>query len=184
MSTIKKSSGVIPKKSEAVDTKALSFQFLDRRFRGPLMKFFSRRINIAADAEDLVQEVFLRLSKPGRLSSVENCEAYVFRTAANLIRERHRSRTSRGLNLEVELDCEITEDECFVPERILLAKDEIESVIIVLNELPERTRVIFILQRFEGFSHPEIAQRLRISKSAVEKHMSRAIKHLAASFLP
>ena len=47
-----------------------------------------------------------------------------------------------------------------------------------LLELPERTRAIFVLQRFEGLKYKEIADRLGISASSVEKHMMSAIKHI------
>jgi RNA polymerase sigma factor (sigma-70 family) len=50
----------------------------------------------------------------------------------------------------------------------------------VLLELPERTRQIFVLRRLEGLSYFEIGRRLGVSVSAVEKHMQRAVRHLAA----
>jgi len=48
-----------------------------------------------------------------------------------------------------------------------------------LLELPERTRVVFVLRRLENLSYSEIGLRLGLSVSAVEKHMLRAVRHLA-----
>lgn len=52
--------------------------------------------------------------------------------------------------------------------------------LIALDALPERTRSIFLLHRIDGYSYPEIADQLGVSRKAVEKHMTRAIKHLAS----
>lgn len=49
-----------------------------------------------------------------------------------------------------------------------------------LEELPPRTRAVFLLHRFDGFKYREIAKRLGISSSSVEKHMMVAIKHVLA----
>jgi RNA polymerase sigma-70 factor (ECF subfamily) len=60
----------------------------------------------------------------------------------------------------------------------LLGKERLVRATAVLLELPERTRVIFVLRRLEGMRFNDIAARLGISVSAVEKHMQRAITHL------
>jgi RNA polymerase sigma-70 factor (ECF subfamily) len=65
------------------------------------------------------------------------------------------------------------------PERVLLGKEKVVALKNALNELPERTRNVFLLHRFEEFKYREIAQQLGISMSSVEKHMMDAIKHLA-----
>lgn len=49
-----------------------------------------------------------------------------------------------------------------------------------LNELPERTRRVFVLVRFEEMSYKLVAQRLGVSVSAVEKHVMKALRHLNA----
>jgi RNA polymerase sigma-70 factor (ECF subfamily) len=66
----------------------------------------------------------------------------------------------------------------FSPEHVLLGRERLARATAVLLELPERTRVIFVLRRLEGMKYLDIAARLGISVSAVEKHMERAVARL------
>lgn len=150
------------------------------RYAGPLRKYFRTRVYNPNDVEDLVQEVFLRLSERAELDQIENQEGYLFQTAANLLRDRARrdqTRTSADRDL-VEAAKDSFEE--LSPERVLLGKRRIEELTRALMELPERTRVIFLLHRFEDRKYAEIARQLGISVSSVEKHMMDAIRHLKA----
>ena len=69
--------------------------------------------------------------------------------------------------------------EVFTPERVLLGKQTLSDVMAALNDLPERTRNMVILHRIEGLKYWQIAEQYGISVSAVEKHMIRAMAHLA-----
>ncbi|MFZ1988715.1 MAG: sigma-70 family RNA polymerase sigma factor, partial [Alphaproteobacteria bacterium] len=60
----------------------------------------------------------------------------------------------------------------------LSARQRLARLKSALKELPERTRVAFAFHKFDGMSHAETARRLGISVSAVEKHISAALKHL------
>jgi RNA polymerase sigma-70 factor (ECF subfamily) len=64
------------------------------------------------------------------------------------------------------------------PERILLGKEACERILVALRELPTRVRAVFVLARFEELKAPEIANRLGVSISTVEKDMRRAVAHL------
>jgi RNA polymerase sigma-70 factor (ECF subfamily) len=152
---------------------------LAHAYRPALRRFFEKRILEHADADDLVQEVFLRLSKRSELEAIENVQGYLFETAANVLRDRIRRRAVRQAGNHVEYDetAHIVED--FSPERVLVGKQMLADVVSAIQELPERTRTVFVLQRFEELSYGEIAKRLGISVSSVEKHMMKAIAHLA-----
>jgi RNA polymerase sigma-70 factor (ECF subfamily) len=63
---------------------------------------------------------------------------------------------------------------------ILEARQSLQTAVAALQALPERTRTIFVLRRLEGHAYRDIADQLGISVSAVEKHMVRAVQHLAA----
>ena len=58
-------------------------------------------------------------------------------------------------------------------------RDPVPMLERALHELPERTRVVFALHRFEEMSYAQIARRLQVSVSAIEKHMIKALAHLA-----
>lgn len=163
----------------ALGPNAPSVELLHARYRDRLRNYFAKHLGGGPDADDLVQETFLRLTKPDRLAGVDNVEAYVFQVARNLILERGRQRTVRAADAHVELPEEMEDSQVSSPERILGSRQELACVVRALQELPERTRAIFMLQRFEGFTYVEIARKLGVTPSAIDKQMTRAIAHLA-----
>jgi RNA polymerase sigma-70 factor (ECF subfamily) len=161
---------------------------LDARFRGPLMSFFMRRVGHRGDAEDLTQEVFMRLLAGGRRDDIDDAEAFVFQVASNLLRDRGRKLSVRsGVQLaEVDhrLVSEISREflETADPERTMLARESIADVLKALSELGERTRDIYVLFRLEGMKQREIGALYGLTAKAVEKHVMRANLHLALRF--
>jgi RNA polymerase sigma factor (sigma-70 family) len=161
--------------------KAAVIEALSRRYRLALLRFFEKRTGRrAADVEDLVQDVFQRLAGDVNLESVERMEAYLFQTAANLLRDRHRRLTARSADAHepYEEDVHGEMDGAPGPERAALDEEAIERLVAALYELPERTRAVFALYHFEDLPHAEIARRLGISVSTIEKHMGRANAYL------
>ena len=128
----------------------------------------------------MVQEVFERLLKRGNVAGLEHIGGYVFETAGSVLTDRLRKRRSRRADLHEAFDAEQHGDVDFSPEHVLLGRERLVRATAILLELPERTRVIFVLRRLEGMKYLDIAVRLGISTSAVEKHMQRAIAHLAS----
>jgi RNA polymerase sigma factor (sigma-70 family) len=152
---------------------------LAERYGDAVKRFFSRRVRDRAAVEDLTQEVFARLLRRAGIDAIANIEGYLFSTAANLLKERARRAGARVA--EAPLDETLVEQiEDFSPERILLGREALTRVVEALQELPERMRTVFILSRFEHLSGAEIARRLGISISSVEKDMMSAIAHLRA----
>ena len=153
---------------------------LSVRYGQAVRRFFSRRLRDGADVEDLTQEVFARLLKRAELGEIANIEGYLFHTAANLLRERARKAARRPGDTP-DIDADLADSvEAFSPERILLGREAYARMVEALQELPERARTIFVLNRFEELSAAEIARRLGVSVSTVEKDMMRAIAHLKA----
>ena len=155
-----------------------TLEALARAYGPALKRFFEKRILEHADVDDLVQEVFARLAKRAEIASIDNVQGYVVETAANVLRDRIRRRTVRAARAHVEYDDAAHAPEDFSPERVLLGKEMLKSLVSAIQELPERTRTVFVLQRFEELSYAEIAARLGVSVSAVEKHMMKAHAHL------
>ncbi len=153
---------------------------LSVRYGQAVRRFFSRRLRDGADVEDLTQEVFARLLKRAELGEIANIEGYLFHTAANLLRERAR-KSARRPGDDITPDPALPDSvEDFSPVRILLGREAYARMVEALQELPERVRTIFVLNRFEELSAAEIARRLGVSVSTVEKDMMRAIAHLKA----
>jgi RNA polymerase sigma factor (sigma-70 family) len=150
------------------------------RLRNSLSSWFTRRTGDPAEAQDLVQESFLRVTQRPNASELEHLEGYVYRVAANILTDRHRRRAVRQASDHVDLDEAVLLADGLDPHRDLAARRELKKAADALDKLPERTRTIFILRRLEGLRFKEIARRFGISVSAVEKHMARAIEALGS----
>jgi RNA polymerase sigma-70 factor (ECF subfamily) len=155
---------------------------LDKRFRLPLLAYFSRRVNSAAEAEDLTQDVFERVLKSLEMRPVQNPEALVFQIAVNLLRDRARRARRRGIEEPLPSDAvsdladALTVD--LSPERVVLGVRTLAEVLAVLEGLSPRTRAMFYLYRLEKLKIREIADLYGISASAVEKQVAKALLHL------
>jgi RNA polymerase sigma factor (sigma-70 family) len=154
---------------------------LSERYRQPLTAYFQRRVRSRNEAEDLTQEVFLRLVRRLEVESIDNPEAFVFRTAVNLLRDRSRRSKTQQSHL-VELTHQQAAVEELSPERVFDSHQSLAVVISVLEELDERSRDAFILHRLEGVKHAEIAELFGVSVSSVEKYIMKALSLLAKRF--
>src|SRR5688572_24509661 len=129
------------------------------------------------DTDDLIQEAFLRLQLYCRDHTIERKEAFLVRTALNLstdqARQEHRVCIERGLLEKLPLiDPKPAPDEVYAGQKRLLHWQQ------GLAALSPRRREVFLLNRVEGYSFPQIAQRLGITLSMVEKHAAKAVLFL------
>ncbi|WP_035293560.1 RNA polymerase sigma factor [Brevundimonas bacteroides] len=151
---------------------------LAMQFRPALQRYFLRRRLTREDAEDAVQEVFARLSRRAGLASIDNIEGYLFETAGSVTIDHQRRGRVRAHDRHDAYDDERHGFADFASDRLLQGRQELQIVLAALRELPERSRNVFILARLEQMRHAEIARRLGISVSTVEKHVVRALAHL------
>ncbi len=150
------------------------------------MSFFSRRLKDQTDVEDLTQETLLRVIAAETAGHIGNAESYVFQIAANLLRDHyrltHRIDPEAFIPIDEavasELERQLMED--LTPEKVLLSKDSLKEALGFLEELGQRTRDIFVLFRLENMKQKDIAAVYGIGLSTVEKHVMRAVLHLAA----
>ena len=163
---------------------------IHRRYRRPLLSFFARRVRDRAEAEDLTQQVFLRLMSALRRADVKNAEAFLFTVASNLVRDYRRWSTRQNHSSTMSIDAQLVDTlsrevvEHRSPERVLIGRQDIEAVLSALDELGQRTKDIFLLFRLERMKHKDIAALYCISQSTVEKHVARAVLHLASRWRP
>ena len=149
-----------------------------RLLRGALARFFQRHVRDASEIDDLVQEVFLRVVRRGHCDQLEHLDGYIFQTAASVLQDRGRRRKTRLSDQHIPFEPELHAGTEFAPDRSLMAREGLMAAGLILLELPEQTRRIFVLRRLEELSYQEIGLRLGLSVSAVEKHMQRAARHL------
>lgn len=157
----------------------LELDQLNRIFRPALMAYFLRRLRSHAEAEDMTQDVFVRLARADR-SEMRSAEAYIFQTAANLLRDRARREKRRfAYRGELMADQSLGVDP-IDPGRILSGRASLAELTRALADLPELTRRIFICHRLENISRPAIAEAFGLSESAVDRHLAKAVAFLIA----
>ncbi|MCH6258800.1 sigma-70 family RNA polymerase sigma factor [Puniceicoccaceae bacterium K14] len=137
--------------------------------------FFRRRVDCQHEAEDLAHDTFTRILKYQPSKTVDQPRQFLFRVARNLLIDRARKRQGKA-QIEVGVnDAETCRVSNITPCEITDARERLEFLEKTVEGLPKRCREVFILNRFYGLSYNEIAERLEISPSTVEKHMIRAI---------
>ena len=149
---------------------------VNRRWRPALMAFFMRRTRNRAEAEDLTQEVFLRLLGGGFDPAMP--DAYVFRTAQNLLVDRSRKTVIRDRYRETLKHDPDDGLDSIDPHRIAEGREDLTCLIKALNELPERTRSIFLLFKVENMSQEAIGATFGISESAVKQQVAKGLAHV------
>jgi RNA polymerase sigma-70 factor (ECF subfamily) len=161
--------------------KELERLFLSKR--PALLRFFAARIGSTDQAEDLVQELFLKV-RTAPDSDLADPTAYLYRLGLNLLTDRYRS-VARGRRRDDDYwrahaaGALSDEDDGPSPERAAESRLRLERILQAVETLPPQCKRVFRLHRIEGLSHRDVAQALGISKSTVEKHMIAAIRHLA-----
>ncbi|HEY3851063.1 MAG TPA: RNA polymerase sigma factor [Steroidobacteraceae bacterium] len=144
-----------------------------------LKKLLRRRGRTAEEAEDLVQDAFVRMQEYCREGGcVREPRAFLARTVLNLAVDARR-RDRRDLYEKQPIEELYLVDLTPSPDEVFAADQRLLSIRRSLAGLSERTQTAFFLHRLEGFSYAEIALRLGVSASAVEKHIATAVARLA-----
>ena len=145
---------------------------------GPaLRRYFGRSVG-AAEAEDLVQEVFLAMHTRTAADSVDNVKGYLFRVAANVLSRRlGQARPSHVLYGALG---RLSDADEVTAERIVMGREALERVVAALDGLPARTAQAFLLHRFEEPTYAAVAKRMGISPKRAEKLIGAALKRVHA----
>jgi RNA polymerase sigma factor (sigma-70 family) len=146
------------------------------RYYDRLVRFLKRRSHSMEDAADLAQDTFARLSSTD-FRQINKPESFLFTTALNLLRDHARSAQARHAALTMPV--EETQLVCPAPqvERVLDGEQRMRVVEAALRELKPKCRAVFVLFHFDGLSQRDIADRLHISVSMVEKYVKQAVHH-------
>ncbi|RRN62464.1 RNA polymerase sigma factor [Caulobacter sp. 602-1] len=152
--------------------------------RANLVRFFSARLGSRAEAEDLVQDLYLRISGMEAVGPVDNPSALLHRIGSNLMLDRLRSQKRSGtrdsdwrdVTTTVVAGHEVADEPS--ADEVVASRQRLKALVEAVEDLPEKTRQAFRLHKLEGHSHVETARRMGISVSTVEKHISSALKTL------
>jgi RNA polymerase sigma-70 factor (ECF subfamily) len=164
------------------DGDMVAFDALFQRWAGPLLRYLERMLHDAASAEDLVQEVFLRVHRAReRYRPEARFSTWVFRIATNLALNelRRPRRRDPHESLDAENAPEPSAPATAIDE-LVDAKRMAGDVEQALRSLPERQRAALWLGAVEGFSYAEVGASLEVSEKAVKALVHRARSNLAA----
>lgn len=144
---------------------------VNRQFWNHLIGEVRRRVRGRADAEDLLHAAYLRLMRYRAQQTVENVPGFLVRTAVNIGVDNYRhDRFTADVSPDEMGICENSP----LQDEVLAARARLERVREGLSRLTPRTREIFLMHRLDDLKYREIAERLGISQSAVEKHIAKA----------
>lgn len=147
------------------------FQGLD----APLRAFLAQQTRSLHDAEDLVQEIFLRLWRMGARTEIRSVKAFAFKMACNLVKDRSRRTYTRIMRQSVSAgDVQLSDMGEGEPSSVVQSLQMLGIVAETMAKLRPSTREAFLLYRMEAWSHARIAAQMGISVSMVEKHVSQA----------
>ncbi len=148
------------------------------RSHGPrLTRLLARRTD-REEAKDLLQEIFLRLTRAAEHQVLDNPEAYLKRITWNLLRDRAKNAAGRIERAHGVLQPELHAANDSDPHQALVERQTLARYEAAMMKLKPKTREIFLRHRLDGLTYAQIAQDLGMSVSGVEKQMSRAIAHL------
>ena len=144
-----------------------------RRFAGELRGFIRRRAGDAAEADDILQEVFLRLhTRLGTQRCPECLRAWIYRIAKNVIIDHARRRRPSAELSETADRQPAPMEEAGAEERLA------GSLRAMVDTLPPADRLALLLTEFEGLTQRELADRLGISLSGAKSRVQRARRRL------
>jgi len=175
---------------------AQSFELLLHRYRTPLVNFLFRMVRDRAQAEDLAQEVFLRVYR-ARKDYVPSAKftTWLFRIATNLALNSMRDRRYRQMEVSIDEPVSVdAEDGSEKPLDLADRRPGVEQHLVeearramirrAIEKLPEKQRAAVLLHKYQGLDYREIGKILDCSESALKSLLFRAYEALRVELAP
>ena len=171
-----------------------SFELLLRKYRTPLVNFLYRMVRDPAVAEDLAQEVFLRVYRARKeYAPSAKFTTWMFRIATNVA--LNSVRDNRHRQMETSMDHTVSSGGDEQPamelpdctpsvEQQLVAQTRSELILRAIHALPEKQRAAVLLHKYEELDYDEIARILECSESALKSLLFRAYETLRGELAP
>src|SRR5712671_6562537 len=171
-----------------------SFELLLRKYRTPLVNFLYRMVRDTAVAEDLAQEVFLRVYRARQeYAPSAKFTTWMFRIATNLALNSVRDNRHRQMEISMDQTVDTGEDEQRVievadraptVEQELVARGRSDMILRAIHALPEKQRAAVLLHKYQELDYDEIAGILECSESALKSLLFRASETLRIALAP
>ena len=153
-----------------------AFACLFKAYCQPLINFARRFITDTPTAENIVQDVFVKIwSMRQELNPGLNVKCYLYTAVRNnaLKQLRHQAVVRQSVDKWSPAG-----SDSITPEDHVIEKEFVDAVRLAVAQLPEKCRIIFAMNRYDQLSYQEIAEIQKISIKTVETQMSRALKFL------
>ena len=171
-----------------------SFELLLRRYTTPLVNFLYRMVRDSAVAEDLAQEVFLRVYRARKdYAPSAKFTTWMFRIATNLALNSVRDNRYRQSEISMDQAVSVGDDERrsmevrdLTPtvEQVLVARSRSEMILRAIDALPAKQRAAVLLHKYQELDYDEIARILECSDSALKSLLFRAYETLRIALAP
>lgn len=161
-------------KDTAVLTKALSSIF--RLQHQPLLRFLSRRTGSRAEAEDIIQDAYVRILASARTDAIQALDRYLWRSALNIATDhgRTRQRWNRIAETLSMQEAQVTPS----AEAAADAQERWNLLNQAVSELPSREHQAFILRIAQGLPFEDVGQAMRISSRMAKIYVARTLVYL------
>lgn len=144
-----------------------------------LRAFVSRMVSTPADVDDITQEAFLRAFNAEKAREIEQPKSFLFTIAKNIVLSNFNKKSNKLTDHVADLDdLGVVTDKGSVESEVE-AEETIGLYCHAVEALPLQCRRVFLMRKVYGLPHKEIAQRLGISVSTVEKHLAKGVKTCA-----
>lgn len=158
-----------------------AFQELFERYAPRIYSFSLSYLKNKNDAEELVQNVFLKIwEKRTLLDTNQNLKAFIFKVAVNTIYDFiRRKNIEHAFEDYARLNYNANENYTW---HTVIFEEMKQNLFDLVSQLPEQQQKIFQLSKFDGLTNDEIAKKLKLSKRTVENHLYRALAFLKDHF--
>lgn len=155
------------------------------RKRADLVRFFTLRTGSAAAGEDVVQDLYVKLTETETPADLRSPEAFLYRMGSNLMLDRAKAQRRAAARDHAWSQTGVGDG----PEPIareppadeaVASRQRLQRLLAALDRLPPQVASAFRLHKFDGLSHGEVATRMGVSRSSVEKYIMTALKTLSA----
>jgi RNA polymerase sigma-70 factor (ECF subfamily) len=164
-----------------------AFEYLVQKYRRPMLSFMYRMAHSTAVAEDLAQEVFLRVYRSReKYEASAKFTTWLYRIASNLAvnhaRDTRHERPENTVSLdEPDQDTGLTldlPDTSLTAEQAIVRRERLAAIRQRVEALPERQRMALIMHKYQQMDYRQIAEILKLSESAIKSLLFRAYETL------
>ena len=152
-----------------------------------LLRFLRSKLPNPADAEEVLQDSYLRLCQADQTSDIRNLRGFLYRIAMNTVIDRYRSQKKGRLtsldDLPFDVPLQIESDEPS-PEQYAIGAEQLAVLQKAIDDLPPRCQQVFLMHRVLLMTHRAIARELGISTQMVEKHIAKALLRCSERMRP